>query len=121
MMVQRERGTALHNTTQEANLLDAALIACQEGVKKNHTKTTAGKKRRLQSMQFHLPVRTFSHLQIFLLPISGERERGDRSSEPQQNMPKFDPNTWQETLGPADVIRAGWLNEAPGGEGCEVR
>ncbi|CAL8267070.1 unnamed protein product [Lota lota] len=29
-------------------------------------------------------------------------------------MPKFDPNTWQETLGPADVIRAGWLNEAPG-------
>ncbi|CAL8370850.1 unnamed protein product [Arctogadus glacialis] len=35
-------------------------------------------------------------------------------------MPKFDPNTWQETLGPADAIRAGWLNEAAGGEALLV-
>lgn len=58
------------SSTQETNLLNTPLMACQKGVKKR--RRMVGKKRCLQlRAQSHLPMRTLSHSRIPHLQLAG--------------------------------------------------
>lgn len=64
----------LLSSTQETNLLNTLLMACQKGVKKKKKRgrRVVGKKRCLQlRAQSHLPMRTLSHSRIPHLQLAG--------------------------------------------------
>lgn len=63
----------LLSSTQETNLLNTLLMACQKGVKKKRRKKKGGGKKRCLWLraQSHLPMRTLSHSRIPHLQLAG--------------------------------------------------